>query len=264
MNEIYRSIWNAALGAWVAVAEITKTQGKQSRSGRNTDRKGGGRAQRPAVREWMLAPGPVVAALSLALTPLQQASAASASWDPNGAAAGSGGSGIWDATSTRWFNGTTFGVWKNGAFDDAVFNAPVAPLAGNGLTLSGAINAHSLTFNAAYMLSGGTLNLGGVAPTIAGAPLVTINSVITGTAGLIKSGTGVLTLNANNSYTGGTRLQQGGLTLGSARALGSSTAAADFDVSAGTSVTWSGGLTFNYNLTAHGGTVAFSGLPALA
>jgi hypothetical protein len=30
MNHIYRSIWNEALRAWVAVSEITKGQGKCS------------------------------------------------------------------------------------------------------------------------------------------------------------------------------------------------------------------------------------------
>ncbi|MDP3009493.1 MAG: ESPR domain-containing protein [Methylococcales bacterium] len=30
MNHIYHSIWNEALGAWVAVSEITKGQGKRA------------------------------------------------------------------------------------------------------------------------------------------------------------------------------------------------------------------------------------------
>ncbi|MFI3218722.1 MAG: ESPR domain-containing protein, partial [Methylococcales bacterium] len=30
MNHIYHSIWNAALGAWVAVSEIATGQGKRS------------------------------------------------------------------------------------------------------------------------------------------------------------------------------------------------------------------------------------------
>ncbi len=32
MNKIYKSIWNAALGAWVAVSEIAKSSGKSSGS----------------------------------------------------------------------------------------------------------------------------------------------------------------------------------------------------------------------------------------
>ena len=30
MNKVYRVIWNASLGAWVAVSEITKSKGKKS------------------------------------------------------------------------------------------------------------------------------------------------------------------------------------------------------------------------------------------
>src|SRR5690349_2918191 len=33
MNKSYRTVWNEALGAWVAASEITKARGKRSRSG---------------------------------------------------------------------------------------------------------------------------------------------------------------------------------------------------------------------------------------
>lgn len=32
MNKSYRSIWNEALGAWVAASEVTKARGKRGRS----------------------------------------------------------------------------------------------------------------------------------------------------------------------------------------------------------------------------------------
>ncbi|MDP3838948.1 MAG: ESPR-type extended signal peptide-containing protein, partial [Methylococcales bacterium] len=36
MNHIYQSIWNEAVGAWVAVSEISKGQGKRSANRRQT------------------------------------------------------------------------------------------------------------------------------------------------------------------------------------------------------------------------------------
>lgn len=33
MNKTYRSVWNEALGAWVAVSETTKAKGKPGRGG---------------------------------------------------------------------------------------------------------------------------------------------------------------------------------------------------------------------------------------
>jgi autotransporter-associated beta strand protein len=53
---------------------------------------------------------------------------------------------------------------------------------------------------------------------------------ITGTGGLVKTGTGTLTLAGANRYTGGTRLEHGGLVAASAQALGSG----DVDVRGGT------------------------------
>ncbi|MDO9214023.1 MAG: ESPR domain-containing protein [Methylococcales bacterium] len=36
MNHIYHSIWNEAVGAWVAVSEISKGQGKRSANRRQS------------------------------------------------------------------------------------------------------------------------------------------------------------------------------------------------------------------------------------
>jgi autotransporter-associated beta strand protein len=56
----------------------------------------------------------------------------------------------------------------------------------------------------------------------------TISSVISGTIGIIKNGTGTLTLNAQNTYTGGTTINAGTLQIGNgtnntARVLGTTT-----------------------------------------
>jgi fibronectin-binding autotransporter adhesin len=239
MNRIYRSIWNASLGAWVATAENVRRRGK-----------GGGAGL------WAVMGGLIAAAA------LQHAGAATLTWDPNGAAAGSGGNGTWDTTSVQWFNGTTFGAWNNGNLDDAVFNAAVAPGAGNAVTLGGAITVHNLTLNSPYSLTGGTLTLGGANPTIT-APATAgggsfITSVIAGTAGLIKDGTGTLNLNGANTYTGITQLQLGVLTLNNAQALGlAGPAASNFVVSGGTSIVF--GANINNNFTALGGVITLGG-----
>jgi fibronectin-binding autotransporter adhesin len=52
---------------------------------------------------------------------------------------------------------------------------------------------------------------------------ISIQSVLTGTGGLVKTGEGRLSLNGNNSYTGGTILQAGTLQVGDVNALGSTT-----------------------------------------
>ncbi len=69
----------------------------------------------------------------------------------------------------------------------------------------------------------GTLNLTGVDPTIAMAPSVSmvINSLITGTNGLIKAGPGKLTLANNNTYSGGTTISIGTLQIGNGGTSGS-------------------------------------------
>src|ERR1700688_448713 len=50
---------------------------------------------------------------------------ANLTWDVNGAAAGTGGTGTWDTTSAFWNNGTA--IWNNLNFDNATFGvtAPV-------------------------------------------------------------------------------------------------------------------------------------------
>src|SRR5262249_43664934 len=51
----------------------------------------------------------------------------------------------------------------------------------------------------------------------------TFSGTISGSGGLVKVGEGTLTLSGNNSYTGGTLLNEGTLAVGSSRALGTGT-----------------------------------------
>ena len=96
-------------------------------------------------------------------------------WDVNGAAAGTGGSGTWDTTALIWFNGSTFQAWNNVAFDNGVFGGTAGTV-----TVGTPINVHNLTFSVTgYSVVGGTLTLGGTTPT------VTTNAGVTATVGSV-------------------------------------------------------------------------------
>jgi autotransporter-associated beta strand protein len=118
-------------------------------------------------------------------------------------------------------------------------NTYTGPTAVNAGTLqAGAVNAFS-SASAFTVASGATLNLAGFNQTIgslAGAGSVTFGAAtlttngdgsdttfsgtISGSGRLVKVGGGTLTLSGNNSYQGGTALNEGTLAVGSSRALG--------------------------------------------
>ncbi len=75
-------------------------------------------------------------------------------------------------------------------------------------------SANGVTIGNAIVLQvDGTVNTGGVNTTLSG--------VVSGPGQFVKDGTGVVTLlNANNTYTGGTTIQQGGIYVGGDNSLG--------------------------------------------
>jgi len=76
------------------------------------------------------------------------------------------------------------------------------------------------------LISGtGTVNFNGNATISSGAFVVTNSAATLGIGSLTKIGTGTLVLSASNSYTGGTVVSTGMLTLGNANALGSTNGA---------------------------------------
>ncbi|MBZ9996199.1 autotransporter-associated beta strand repeat-containing protein [Mesorhizobium sp. BH1-1-4] len=157
--------------------------------------------------------GPILAASLLVGIAATPAGATDRYWDANSTSPGLGGTGIWNTTSALWNNQTEAGpmvIWSNGALDDAFFVGTVGTV-----NLGAPVTVHNLTFGVSgYTLTGGSLTLGGAAPTIdSGTGTATINSIIAGSAGLTKVGAGTLTLGGPNIFTGGVNVNAGTLTL---------------------------------------------------
>ena len=191
-------------------------------------------------------------------------------WDPSGTpATPTDGGGIWSVPGKYWIAGSSDVAWPNYNDDVAQFGA------GRGTAgtvyVSGALTTNGLVFaptgSGNYTIAGGgSLKLDGYLPTVdvrAGvAPVV--SAQITGTAGLVKVGSGQLTVSGTNTFTGGTRVNGGALVLGSLGALGGggglnissgATVTAASDVNMTGSVFNGGSLTVNAgNTLAVGGT----------
>jgi fibronectin-binding autotransporter adhesin len=141
--------------------------------------------------------------------------AATLSWDP-GITGGStvGGSGTWDTnTSTNWWSGAADGTWTDTTGTATAFFGGSAGT----VTVSGKDTVNALNFNTpGYVLTGGSVNLAGTAPAIAvNAGSTTINSAVTGSAGLTKTGSGSLVLGGALLYSGSTTVSAGTLQVGS-------------------------------------------------
>ena len=144
---------------------------------------------------------------------------------------GGNASGSWNtAANPPWSTGAL-----PGATDTADFST-VNITADSTVTLDGNQSINALIFGdttttsaAGWILSPGTpatstLTLSGTTPTITVNALgtgkvATISAVLAGTAGLIKAGTGTLTLSASNTYSGGTTFSNT-LIVGAQGALG--------------------------------------------
>lgn len=147
-----------------------------------------------------------------------------------------GGSGTWSATGGNWTR------------QDGAFNAPMAPQPGYAIfqgtagTVSvdggaGAISVTGMQFvSSGYTITGDAIGLHDAATTIrvgdgtvsSAGTIATIDSELTGTGGLVKDDYGTLVLSGTNSYSGGTTMKGGTLSISSDANLGAA----------------SGGLTF--------------------
>ena len=154
-------------------------------------------------------------------------------WDPNGNTAGVGGSGAWDTTSTCWTADAT-GTSGSTVYPNAAGLATAVRFAGPAgtATIPGGTTIHvsSITFAATGYTIGGTdgsasltdaSGANALTITTAGAGIsATIQAAVTGTTSLVKAGAGTLVLGGANTYTGGTIISAGSLSLSPGLASG--------------------------------------------
>ena len=131
------------------------------------------------------------------------------------------------AASYTWTGTGLVGTWQNGqsgdfgkTYSNATDNAVTFSGTSGDVTVSGAVQAGSLTFSTGgYALNSGNLTVGlGAITTDTGT--TTINSVLDGTAGLTKAGTGALVLTGANTVAGAVTITGGALQIGSDGTLG--------------------------------------------
>ena len=142
----------------------------------------------------------------------------------NGNWTGTGGGGTWQAGRMGSFGLTNVTAQNDGSGYISAVNAYNTAVAFGGtaetVTVSGTVQAGSLSFaSGGFALQGGTIQLNGSGVAVTGAN--TIGSVIAGSNGLSKTGTGTLVLSGANTYTGGTLISNGTLQIGAGGTSGS-------------------------------------------
>ena len=211
---------------------------------------------------------PTTATLSIALLvgmAVANVQAATLYWDANGAAAGTGGTGSWDTTSSLWrldSDTGALGTWTNiGSNNDAVLAGSTGTA-----TLTANISVNDITVNPSpsgtYTIAGGgqTLTLNGTAQSVldvASGSTLTITSGLAGVNGFTKSSAGTLILDGaggTNGLLGAITVNGGTLQAGSATNNGASQVLRSnaVNLASGTSIT-SAGTTIDIRLGALSG-----------
>jgi hypothetical protein len=131
------------------------------------------------------------------------------------------------AASYTWTGTGVVGTWQNGqsgnfatTYNNNIGNTVTFSGTSGDVTVSGAVVTGSLAFTTGgYALNSGnvTVALGGITTDTG---TTTINSVLDGTAGLTKAGTGLLVLTGANTVAGAVTITGGALQIGSDGALG--------------------------------------------
>lgn len=158
--------------------------------------------------------------LCFATLAIPVAQAAPLYWDGTSITADAdGGAGIWIAAAepANWNSAAMEGSnlpWTDGS--EAIFGG-----SGGVVTVSGSVSAASLAFGSpGYSTSGGTIVLTGTPGIDAGPHSVTIGSVLAGSAPIVKTGSGTLTLAGNNTFSGLFTISSGTVKAGISTPLG--------------------------------------------
>src|SRR5262245_17481333 len=150
--------------------------------------------------------------------------------------------GTWQGPGNEWTDGTNWSSNPDVPDNTATFTnngAPTSVTISNDaeigtMQFTAAAPAYSFTISSAFTIAGidnssafapsFILNSGGVLSleTDNGSNLA-FSGAISGSGGIVKDGEGTLTLSGNNSYTGGTLVNEGTLAVGSNTALGTGT-----------------------------------------
>jgi len=144
-------------------------------------------------------------------------------WDNDGTTNGFGAAaGTWGSPTTGndtqgWSTSATGALVPGNVTTttaDAVnFGNGATGLAAGTITVSGSVTNNSITFasgSGTITNSGGTITLGGTTPFImVNNASDTIDSILAGTAGLVKGGSGTLTLSGANTYKGNISITNG-------------------------------------------------------
>jgi autotransporter-associated beta strand protein len=162
---------------------------------------------------------------------------------------------IWAGTTRLAVNIDTGGPARTYTFDNT---AGAFVISGAAYTLSDGITNNSTatqTINAAVTLTsaqtwnaatgnlvyGGNITNGGFLLTVAGSSNTTVSGILSGSGGLSNTGTGTVTLQAANTYTGSTNISAGVLNIRNNTSLG--TTAAGTTVSNGATLQLQGNIT---------------------
>lgn len=181
----------------------------------------------------------LIAGLLLSIGLQGSATAVDYYWDTNGDTLGFGtAGGTWGSSGFFSTNssGTVATTLETTTQSDGIAfgtDAVGFGLATGTVTVSGSQSIGNVSFGAAsgaVTLTGGTMWIG-TSTFSAAAPISTLLTRVRGTGSLTKTGTGVLALNGNNDYSGGSTVSQGTLQIGTGLVSGSFTGA--MSVSAG-------------------------------
>jgi fibronectin-binding autotransporter adhesin len=194
------------------------------------------RSTRPLTSSLASLPTAAAICAALALASSGTATAADFFWDgdadPTGndilTGAGLGGAGNWLGGAT-WYNSVTDVLWPNTtpSADRAIFTGTGGAVATGGVVF---VNALRFDANGFSITNGGTaantLTLSGPLPTVTvnSTHSAAITAVIAGSGGLVKNGTGTLTLSAGNTFTGDVLVEGGTLEFNGVAASSDQTA----------------------------------------